>query len=97
MLPDLYRLEATLAVADSKLDAAEQYLQKALEVAKEQGPKLWQLRAAIDFAQLKLNQQKFDEGRLVLRPVYDTIPDGDCPNEKAQAQELIERLTADHT
>jgi len=92
-LSDLHRLEATMAMADGEPDAAEQYLQKALDLASEQGAKLWQLRAAIDFAQLKLTQNQFDEGRSVLQPAYDCIAEGDCEVERAQAKELLASLS----
>ena len=92
-LSDLYRLEATLAVSDGKPDLAEHHLQHALDVAREQGAKLYELRAAVDFARLKLDQNQGNSALLVLRPAYNKIEEGDCPVERAEALQIFDEIT----
>ena len=85
-------MQASLAITDDKHDQAEQHLLSALDVAQAQGGKLWALRAAIDFARLKSDQP--DRALAVLQPLVDNLAEGDCPDERSQANELITDLVA---
>ncbi len=89
---DLHRLQAAIAMADDDAEAAEQCLVMALDVARRQGGKLWELRAAIDLAGLWRDQGKTAEAISLLQPVHDSIADGDCPNDRATARELLAAL-----
>jgi class 3 adenylate cyclase/tetratricopeptide (TPR) repeat protein len=88
-LADLHRLRAELAKADSETGAAEKELNTALKVARKQGAKLWELKAAIDLAKLLQEQGRIDEAISLLGPVYESINDGDCPDDRELAQELL--------
>lgn len=79
-------------MADDDAEAAEQCLVMALDVARRQGGKLWELRAAIDLAGLWRDQGKTAEAISLLQPVHDSIADGDCPNDRATARELLAAL-----
>ncbi|MEX3009320.1 adenylate/guanylate cyclase domain-containing protein [Hoeflea sp. TYP-13] len=88
-LADLHRLNAALANADGDSVAAESHLSSALDVARKQGAKLWELRAAIDLARLWQEQGRADEAIALLDPVYDSIADGDCPDDRTAAKEFL--------
>ncbi|MEH6647657.1 ATP-binding protein [Sulfitobacter sp.] len=88
-LSDLHRLQATIALAEGDTVAAEKYLVMALDVAYQQGAKLWELRAAIDLAGLWRDQGKTAEAIALLQPVHDSIAEGDCPEDRATAQALL--------
>lgn len=88
-LADLHRLNAAMANADGDSVAAESHLNSALEVARKQGAKLWELRAAIDCARLWQEQGRTGEAVSLLRPVQDSINDGNCPADRTMAQELL--------
>ena len=92
-LADVYRLQAELSKVDGDIEATEQHLNTALNVAREQGAKLWELRAAIDLARLWLEQGRLDEAIAILKPVSDSIAEGDCPDDQAKARELLDALT----
>ena len=48
----------------------------ALEVAREQKARMWELRAASDLAQLLREQQRQAEARDVLAPVHSGFSEG---------------------
>lgn len=91
-LPDLHRVQASLAVADGDHEDAENHLKIALEIARQQGAKLWELRAAIDLARLWKDQGRIAEAIALLDPVHASIVDGDCPDDQARARELLASL-----
>ncbi len=91
-LSDLHRLQAAIANAGGDTDTAEKHLVSALDVARQQGAKLWELRAAIDLSRLWQGQGRIDEAIAVLTPVHKGIADGDCPEDQATARELLAAL-----
>jgi class 3 adenylate cyclase/predicted ATPase/ABC-type transport system involved in cytochrome c biogenesis ATPase subunit len=86
---DLHRLEAALALDRGDVAAAEASLLDSAKVARQQGGKLWELRAAIDLARLWQEQGRTDEATALLNPVYDSIADGDCPDDRTAAKDLL--------
>ena len=92
-LSDLHRLHAALAKANGDNLAAEKHLHTALDVACKQGGKLLELRAAINLARLMQEQERTDEAIAILKPVSDSIAEGDCPDDQAKAKELLNVLT----
>jgi predicted ATPase len=88
-LSNLRRLQATIALAEGDTLAAEEFLVTALDVARKQGAKLWELRAAIDLAGLWRDQGKTAEAMTLLQPIHDSIAEGDCPEERGKAQALL--------
>ncbi|XHY17892.1 hypothetical protein SuNHUV7_26930 (plasmid) [Pseudoseohaeicola sp. NH-UV-7] len=93
-LSDLKRVQARIAMADGDSEVAESFLGKALDVARQQGAKLYELRAAIDLARLMQEQDRRDEAIAILEPIHQSIADGDCPEDQKMARELLAELTA---
>jgi class 3 adenylate cyclase/tetratricopeptide (TPR) repeat protein/ABC-type transport system involved in cytochrome c biogenesis ATPase subunit len=91
-LSDLHRLQAAIAIAGDDTETGEKYLVTALDVARRQGGKFWELRAAIDLAGLMRDQGRNAEAISLLKPVHDSIAEGDCPEDQATAQELLADL-----
>lgn len=91
-LSDLHRLKGTLAMERGDVRAAEASLKEAVNVAKEQGSLMWELRACIDLARLLQAQHRIDEAISVLRPVHDSIEEGDCPDDRSAAGNLLAEL-----
>ncbi len=89
----LHRLQAAIAKAGGNSVSAERYLRTALDVAQQQGAKLWELRAAIDLARLWQEQDRNDEAIAILTPVHKSIAHGDCPEDQATARALLADLT----
>jgi predicted ATPase len=79
-----------LTISDQR--QAERCLQRSLAVARKQGARFWELRAAVSLARLWRNQGRHDEARHVLGPVYGWFTEGfDTPDLK-EAKELLDRL-----
>ncbi|WP_433989014.1 hypothetical protein SuNHUV7_30810 (plasmid) [Pseudoseohaeicola sp. NH-UV-7] len=93
-LSDLHRLQAGLANVDGNGDAAEKYLLMAIEVARQQGARLWELRAAIDLARLWQEKGRNADAISLLKAVHESITEGDCPEEQMQARTLLAALAA---
>ena len=89
---NLHRLNSALARADGNGEDAERHLYDALAVARQQGANLFELRAAIDLARLMQEQERTDEAIAILKPVSDSIAEGDCPDDQAKAKELLNGL-----
>ncbi len=93
-LSDLHRLQAAIAIAADDTETGEKYLVTALDVARRQGSKFWELRAAIDLAGLWRDQGRNAEAISLLKPVHDSIAEGDCPEDQAKARELLAALAS---
>ena len=89
---NLHRLYASLARDEGNGEAAERHLNDALSVARQQGAKLWELRAAIDLAHIMQDQGRMDEAIAILTPVHASIADGDCLKDQATARKLLEEF-----
>ena len=92
-MPLVFRLKAAIAKAGGDDETTQQYLETSLEIAKKQGAKLWELRASVDLARLMQEQGRTDEAIAILKPVSDSIAEGDCPDDQATARELLDALT----
>jgi predicted ATPase len=91
---ELYRLRAQILldkdVASS--DEAEALFRRALEIARGQAGKSFELRTATNLARLLANRGQRDEARDLLAPVYDWFTEGfDTPDLK-DAKALLDEL-----
>jgi predicted ATPase len=93
---ELHRLRADVLLAGSLGQAsnAEGSLRSALTVAREQGAKWWELRAATSMARLWRKQGKRDEARELLAPVYGWFTEGFDTLDLKQAKALLDELAA---
>jgi predicted ATPase len=88
---ELHRLRGkSLTKANGRTQEAETCYQKALQIAREQGARSLELRAATSLAQLWFDQDKAQDARNLLAPVYDWFTEGfDTPDLK-DARALLE-------
>ena len=90
---ELHRHKGQLLVRRGHIEAAEELYHKALDIAKEQQAKLWELRAAASLARLRRDQGRRGEARDLLAPIYGWFTEGfDTPDLKG-AKELLDELT----
>jgi predicted ATPase len=86
-------LEPTAAEADpSALAEAEGCFQKALEVARHQQAKSWELRTAMSLARLWQQQGKRTEAHALLAPVYHWFTEGFDTADLQEAKALLDAL-----
>ena len=58
------------------MTAAEGSFRQAIDIARQQEALLWELRAALSLARLRVTQGRHDEARQLLTPVYDRFTEG---------------------
>jgi len=89
---EIHRLRATLLVSMHQHEAAEDSYRRALDAARQQGARFWELRAALDLARLWRDQGKRTEARDLLAPIYGWFTEGfDTPVLK-DAKVLLDEL-----
>src|SRR4029434_7802994 len=92
---ELYRLQGELLTLASEYYAeAEDCFPQALEVARRQQAKSWELRAAMSLARLWQRQGKRAAARELLAPVYGWFTEGFDTADLQEARALLEELGA---
>ena len=94
-LPRIYTAHARLLQQTSpNAEAAEASLRKALEVARLQRAKGWELHAATSLARLWCDQGKRDEARNLLAPVYSCFTEGFDTRDLKEAKTVLDALAS---
>jgi predicted ATPase len=91
---DLYRLRAELLLDTSgnAVDEAEALFGQALEIARQQEAKMFELRAATSLARLWQRHGKRDDARALLAPAYAWFTEGFDTRDLIDAKALLEEL-----
>ena len=76
----------------SAVAKAESYFQEALAIARRQGAKSWELRAALSLSELWCTQDRYREAYSLLRPIYLWFSEGFDTKYLQQARHLLEKL-----
>ena len=80
----------------SAVAKAESYFQEALAIARRQGAKSWELRAALSLSELWCTQDRYREAYSLLRPIYLWFSEGFDTKYLQQARHLLEKLENSH-
>jgi predicted ATPase len=100
---ELHRLKGELTLAQSRVhrppstvhnpqSEAEECFRKAIEIARQQRAKLWELRAVMSLARLWQQQGKKDEARQQLAEIYGWFTEGFDTKDLQEAKALLEDL-----
>ncbi len=91
---DVWRLRGELLLRIGSHPAAEgeSCLLRALEIAREQGSRWYELRAAASLARLRQAQGRAGEARALLEPVYGWFTEGFDTIDLLEAQALLQTL-----
>jgi predicted ATPase len=91
---ELHRRHGQLLLRRAPPDevAAEGALTRALEIARKQQARVFELRAAVDLAQLYYSQRRYDAARDVLAPVRATCGENFDVPEVEVAERLLRSL-----
>ncbi len=94
MEPEVVRVKAELMLAAdaSFCDSAEALLQEAIQIARDQTAKSWELRAATSLARLWRSQNKRSEARDLLAPIYDWFTEGFDTTDLRDTKALLDEL-----
>jgi adenylate cyclase len=90
---ELYRLQAELPLMQGDEAEAEASLHKAIDVARRQQAKSWELRATTSLARLWQEQGRVDEARLLLAEIYVWFTEGFDTRDLQEAKALLEELS----
>ena len=91
---ELYRLNGDLLLMqdDTQHQEAEAHFLRALDVARHQHAKAWELRAAMSLSRLWQRHGKPGEARQLLAMVYDRFTEGFDTADLQEAQTLLDAL-----
>jgi predicted ATPase len=89
---ELLRVRGELALmgANPAMALAAESFGGAIDLARHQKAKLWELRAAVSFARLLMTQGRRSEALGLLAPVYGTFTEGFETADLVQAREILE-------
>ena len=90
---ELRRMNASLRLRAGDVTGAEQELELALAVARQQEARLWELRAAASLARLWRDQDKRAEAYEILQPVYAWFIEGFDTADLKDAKALLDELS----
>jgi tetratricopeptide (TPR) repeat protein len=91
-LAEMQRLAGRAHEAMGELDEAESAYRRALDVARRQEARGWELRAATDLASRWTRREKRSEARELLAPVYGAFTEGLATPDLVAASELLDEL-----
>jgi predicted ATPase len=92
---ELLRIKGELLAADTadaSASAAEDCFDSALVLARQQGALVWELRAALSFARLRMRQARKQDARRILAPVYGKFTEGFQTVDLRAARALLDAL-----
>ena len=91
---EVHRIRGELLLRQAAPDrvAAEACFRRALAVARDQDAKSWELRAATSLARMWLQDNRSEDARALLFPVYDWFTEGFDTADLRDAQALLDRL-----
>src|SRR5262249_27794392 len=95
---ELYRLKGMLTLQSqvlsrkSQVEEAEGCFLKAIDIARKQQAKSWELRAVMSLARLWQSQGKKDEARRMLAEIYGWFTEGFDTKDLQEAKALLEKL-----
>jgi len=89
---DLHRLKAELLLMQGKEAEAEATLQKAIDIARRQSARSWELRATISLARLWRKQGRTEEAGHILEHIYGWFTEGFNESDLREAKALLNEL-----
>jgi len=89
---ELYRLIAEALIIKSDRHDAQRWLCRALQAARKQSARFWELRAATSMARLWRDEDKCTEARDLLAPIYRSFTEGFDTRDLKEADALLAEL-----
>jgi predicted ATPase len=89
---ELSRIKGELLLGSSHAVQAEACFQEALQIARTQRAKSWELRASVSLSLLWKNQGRRKEARELLQGIYDWFTEGFDTPDLINAKALLDEL-----
>ena len=93
LLADVCRLNAAVQLRTNDATGSEASLERAIDVARQQQAKSFELRACTDLARLWRDQGKGPQARELLLPVFDWFSEGFDTPDLLGAKALLDDLS----
>ena len=92
--PERHRVKGELLLRqdDSNAAEAQSCFQRAIEIARKQSAKSWELRATMSLARLLAKQGRRDEARTMLADIYNWFTEGFDTADLKDAKALLDEL-----
>ncbi|MEE8253791.1 MAG: AAA family ATPase [Hyphomicrobium sp.] len=90
---ELHRLRGELLVQSGLACEAEDEYNRALEIARRQQARMWELRAAVSLARLRRDSGRRDETRDLLAPIYGWFTEGFETADLKEGKALLDELS----
>jgi DNA-binding SARP family transcriptional activator/predicted ATPase len=90
---ELYRLRGELLLVQGDACGAEASLHKAIEVARRQQAKSWELRAVVSLCRLRRSQGRVGEAHRMLTEIYNWFTEGFDTADLREARALLDELS----
>jgi tetratricopeptide (TPR) repeat protein len=90
---EIHRLKGELLLLQGDYEQAAHCFRDAIDLARCQGAKSWELRTATSFARLLSKQGHRDEALVLLAEIYNWFIEGFDTSDLKAAKALIEELT----
>ena len=91
---ELHRLKGELLLNDGNEEAAAQCFRDAIDLARHQSAKSWELRATTSLARLLTKQGHREEARAILADIYNWFTEGFDTADLKDAKTLLDELSA---
>ncbi len=92
-MPELLRMKGNLLLATQAcVDQAELYFSQSLELSRQQGARVWELRTATDLAKLMAGEGRREDARTLLEPVVTWFVEGLDTDDLKAAVRLLTML-----
>src|SRR5262245_58655840 len=92
---EMHRFKGVLLLTQNNSNAVEarRCFERAIELARKQSAKSWELRATTSLARLLAKQGKRDEARTMLADIYGWFTEGFDTADLKDAKALLEELS----
>jgi predicted ATPase/DNA-binding winged helix-turn-helix (wHTH) protein len=89
---EILRIKGVLVAAEGNQRDAEEYLLKALQLARRQSALFWELRSTMSLSRLWAGQHREQEALTILEAVYERFNEGHGAKDLLKARDLIDEL-----
>ena len=92
---ELHRIAAEIELRKpaADLEPAERHLRRAIEIARHQGAKLWELRSTVSLARLLRDTNRRHEARAMLAEIYNWFTEGFDTADLKDAKTLLDEMS----
>ncbi len=93
-LAEVLRLKGSILMRQGRDEEAETHLRTAIQCARQQHAKSWELRSATTLASLMVRRGQRDAARDLLSPIYGWFTEGADTKDLIEARLMLERLSS---